>query len=80
MLQAGWLYNRVFYVAGGLAIGIPGEVKGLYEAWRLGGKLPWKDLFQPVISMCLDGFVVGDLLHADIQKNTEYIDRHGNLK
>ncbi|KAH8828459.1 gamma-glutamyltranspeptidase [Flagelloscypha sp. PMI_526] len=32
---------------GGLAVGIPGEVKGLYEAWLRWGKLPWEDLVLP---------------------------------
>lgn len=32
---------------GGLAVGIPGEVKGLAEAHRRWGKLPWKRLVQP---------------------------------
>ncbi|KAH8823211.1 nucleophile aminohydrolase [Flagelloscypha sp. PMI_526] len=32
---------------GGLAVGTPGEVKGLYEAWVRWGKLPWQDLVYP---------------------------------
>ncbi|XP_052225167.1 glutathione hydrolase 1 proenzyme-like [Dreissena polymorpha] len=42
--------------AGGKAIAIPGEVRGLYEAWKLGGRLPWKQLFQPAIKLCMHGF------------------------
>lgn len=44
--------------AGGLAIGVPGEVLGMYEAWRRFGRLPWPDLFLPVIDLCENGFVV----------------------
>jgi gamma-glutamyltranspeptidase/glutathione hydrolase/leukotriene-C4 hydrolase len=36
---------------GGLAIGIPGEIKGFYEAWSVHGSLPWITLFQPAILM-----------------------------
>lgn len=63
-----------------MAIAIPGEIKGLYEAWKLGGKLPWNVLFKPSIQMCEDGFTVGPLLHDDIQNNLKYIDRNEELK
>lgn len=65
---------------GGAAIGIPGEVKGLYEAWKLGGKLPWASLFKPAIQMCIEGFPVGKLLDHDIKAQAEYINRYGELK
>ncbi|WAR27556.1 GGT1-like protein [Mya arenaria] len=65
---------------GGMAIATPGEVSGLYEAWKLGGKLPWSTLFQPVIQLCTQGFPVGSLLAYDIENNKAYIDTHVNLK
>lgn len=65
---------------GGMAIGIPGEVKGLYEAWKLGGKLPWSALFRPAIQMCKEGFPVSQYLDEQIKSNAEYINRHGQLK
>ncbi|PFX23881.1 Gamma-glutamyltranspeptidase 1 [Stylophora pistillata] len=59
--------NRTMYVGGklksrigGAAAGVPGEVKGFYEAWKkYGGKIPWKDLVQPSIDMARDGFPFG---------------------
>ena len=47
---------------GPLAIAVPGDVNGLYEAWKRFGRVPWSELFQPTIQMCEQGFAVEDSL------------------
>ncbi|KAF9268678.1 gamma-glutamyltranspeptidase [Marasmius fiardii PR-910] len=43
---------------GGLAVGIPGELRGLEEAHKRWGSLPWKLLFQPAIDLA-NGYRIG---------------------
>lgn len=65
---------------GGLAIGIPGEIKGLYEAWKIGGRLPWKDLFQPTIKKLREGWNVSEPLAVAIEEQTAVFLRQDNLR
>jgi len=51
------------------AAGVPGAVAGLYEAHRLHGRLPWRDILAPAIRLASDGFVIDErvarVLRAD---------------
>ncbi|THH27848.1 hypothetical protein EUX98_g6344 [Antrodiella citrinella] len=40
-------------VFGGLAVGVPGELRGLAEAHSRWGSLPWSDLVQPSVELAL---------------------------
>ncbi len=44
---------------GGLAIGVPGSVAGIYAAWKKYGKIKdWKTLLQPAIDYAENGFKI----------------------
>ncbi|ORY26867.1 nucleophile aminohydrolase [Naematelia encephala] len=43
--------GRVAAQVGGLAIGVPGELRGLEMAYRMYGTLPWEDLVMPVAKL-----------------------------
>ncbi|KAK1836423.1 gamma-glutamyltransferase [Podospora conica] len=46
-------------VFGGLAVGIPGELRGLQYLHEKHGRLPWKMLVMPSVKLARDGFAVG---------------------
>ncbi|XP_035739251.1 glutathione hydrolase 1 proenzyme-like isoform X2 [Vespa mandarinia] len=49
---------------GGLAVAVPGELRGYWEAHKKYGKLKWRELFEPTIALCLRGSVINDYLYA----------------
>lgn len=50
-----------------LAVGVPGTVAGLHLAWKEKGKLPWKRLVEPAVSLAREGFHVTDGLARSLK-------------
>ncbi|KAJ1910649.1 hypothetical protein H4219_006157, partial [Mycoemilia scoparia] len=65
--------NIALAQVGGLAVGVPGELAGLELAHRKFGKMEWKQIIQPSIELCRDGFTVSYILGAMIEKNKDWI-------
>ncbi|KAF8586715.1 gamma-glutamyltranspeptidase [Ramaria rubella] len=55
---------------GGLSVGVPGELRGLAEAHRRWGTIPWKRLVKPVAQLA-EGWEVGRELESRIQRHSE---------
>jgi gamma-glutamyltranspeptidase/glutathione hydrolase len=64
---------------GGLAIAVPGEVKGLARVLRDFGTLSLSTVLAPAIRYAEDGFLVGRHLAAELSANAEEIRRHPAL-
>ena len=53
-------------VYGGRAVATPGALKMLEAAHRQHGKLPWRQLFEPAITLAEQGFALSPRLHAQL--------------
>ena len=63
---------------GGLAVGVPGTVAGLYEVHKKFGSLPWSELVQPAIDLATRGYVVTDKQQKSFDgKKNEFIEVNG---
>ncbi|XP_012285801.1 glutathione hydrolase 1 proenzyme [Orussus abietinus] len=59
--------------AGGLAVAVPGELAGYWEAHERFGKLPWADLFWPSIELCENGYNLTKPQYGDLFFNKDNI-------
>ena len=65
-------------IIGGLAVGVPGTVAGLYEVHKKFGSLPWSELVQPAIDLATRGYVVTDKQQKSFDgKKNEFIEVNG---
>jgi gamma-glutamyltranspeptidase/glutathione hydrolase len=60
-------YDRVRHHRSHVAVGVPGTVAGLHQAWREHGKLPWAQLLEPAILLAREGFMVTDGLARSLR-------------
>jgi gamma-glutamyltranspeptidase / glutathione hydrolase len=68
------------------AAGVPGTVRGYWEAHRRFGSLPWRRLLAPAIRLAEEGFVVNAQLierrevMLDDYRNTNFLSYFGGMK
>jgi gamma-glutamyltranspeptidase/glutathione hydrolase len=60
-------YDPVLHHRSHLAVGVPGTVAGLYQAWKGHGQLPWGQLLEPAIALAREGFMVTDGLARSLR-------------
>jgi gamma-glutamyltranspeptidase len=78
--SAPFLSNETMYMSdprksiiGGLAVGVPGEIRGYELLHSKYGKLSWKELFLPSIALSNSGFKVGHILNLRLKSNEKWI-------
>ncbi|KAG4218267.1 hypothetical protein PC116_g33253, partial [Phytophthora cactorum] len=57
-------------IYGGLASGVPGELRGLEYLHKNYGKLPWADVVKPAVKVAREGFEVTEDLVKYIESTT----------
>ena len=60
------MFSRSDSWYGHKVVGVPGTVRGLALAHERYGKLPWKDLVQPAVTLAENGFVLSDYLAGSL--------------
>ncbi|KAK9991086.1 hypothetical protein SO802_026071 [Lithocarpus litseifolius] len=60
--------NATLKGRGALSIAVPGELAGLYKAWKQYGRLPWKRLVRPAERLAHLGFKISPYLHMQMVK------------
>ena len=54
-------------IIGGLAVGVPGEVAGLWAMHQRFGRIPWNELVAPAIQLAAQGFEAHDLFITRVE-------------
>ncbi|XP_003424878.1 scoloptoxin SSD14 isoform X1 [Nasonia vitripennis] len=66
--------------AGPLAISVPGELAGYWEAHQRFGKLPWAEIFKPNIELCEKGYNLTNIQYDGLLSNKTKIFQDPYLK
>ncbi|XP_046966328.1 glutathione hydrolase 1 proenzyme-like isoform X1 [Vanessa cardui] len=64
---------------GPLAVGVPGELRGMWAAHKRWGKLPWEKLVTPTLEFCKYGFTISKALYDGLE-TAPYIKNDPHLR
>src|SRR2546426_3260021 len=59
-----------------LSVGVPGTVAGLHMAWKAHGKLPWRRLVAPAVTLARDGIMVTAGLAGSLKEVLPEMKKH----
>ncbi|BDU68474.1 gamma-glutamyltranspeptidase [Geothrix oryzae] len=76
MWQKEGAYDEVRHHQSLAAVGVPGTVAGLREAWKREGRLPWARLLRPAIRLAREGFVLTENQAASLAEQLPAFHSH----
>uniref|UniRef100_A0A182Y0C0 Gamma-glutamyltransferase n=1 Tax=Anopheles stephensi TaxID=30069 RepID=A0A182Y0C0_ANOST len=74
------MYVNQSSVSGGLAVAVPGELKGYWTLHQQYGRLEWKELVEPTIRLCREGHQVTGYLERILKGREERIRNEPTLR
>ncbi|XP_046391098.1 scoloptoxin SSD14-like isoform X2 [Ischnura elegans] len=72
--------NESLAQVGGLAIAVPGELRGYWEAHKRFGRLPWRELVMPTVELCRKGSPVNAYIARFLRMKEKAIKESPSLR
>lgn len=67
------MFNNASSTVGGLAIAVPGELRGYGELHKAYGRLPWADLVKPTAELCRNGHRITEYMGRVLKTHRDRI-------
>ncbi|KAF1805007.1 gamma-glutamyltransferase [Mucor lusitanicus] len=68
-----YAHNGTLSQVTGLAVSVPGEIRGFEAAHNKHGKLPWSRLFRDSIDIARNGFVANELMYKRLKSSQDWM-------
>lgn len=74
------MYVNASSTVGGLAIAVPGELKGYGAMYREYGRLPWRELVAPTAELCRRGHLVNEYMARVLKTYSDRIKEEPSMR
>ncbi|XP_013143929.1 PREDICTED: gamma-glutamyltranspeptidase 1-like [Papilio polytes] len=74
------MYDNKSSTVGGLAIAVPGELRGYGELYREYGRLPWRELVRPAANLCRTGHRVNNYMGRVLRSYSDRIKAEPSMR
>ncbi|CAG4965096.1 unnamed protein product [Parnassius apollo] len=74
------MYDNKSSIVGGLAIAVPGELRGYGELHRVYGRLPWDELVKPAAELCREGHRVNEYMGRVLRSYSDRIKAEPSMR
>jgi gamma-glutamyltranspeptidase/glutathione hydrolase/leukotriene-C4 hydrolase len=63
-----------------MAVGVPGELKGYWDAHQRYGRLTWEEVVMPTINICEKGYIMNKHQSDSLGMRAEHIHKDSVLR